>query len=148
VLSGCDAHSFADLDENSGRLVSDATVRHRDEPTWIKSDLTFEGLSRVIFEPANRYLSAWKPTSSDGSAESTTRYIESLHIDCVEGYRRSAWGLVPRRKIILGKELVAIIGTRAAERAQLTDIIGCLAIATTRRLGAWRAPSQRNFFHS
>jgi len=53
VLSGCDAHSLSDLDERLGQVVSDSSGIVL-EPTWIKSDLTFEGLKQIIFEPGNR----------------------------------------------------------------------------------------------
>ena len=54
VLSGCDAHSLADLDAKLGQVVSNPTDGIVHEPTWIKADLTYEGLKQIVFEPGNR----------------------------------------------------------------------------------------------
>lgn len=127
VLSGCDAHSFAELDEKLGQVVSDATDGIMHEPTWIKADLTFEGLKQIIFEPANRVFIGAEPDIERQVRESKTRYIESLHISCVEGYRQDQHGAWFRdEKIVLGKELVAIIGNKGSGKSAVTDIIGLL----------------------
>lgn len=127
VLSGCDAHSFADLDEKLGQVVSDATDGIVHEPTWIKSDLNFEGLKQIIFEPANRVFIGAEPDIERRVRENKTRYIESLHINCVEGYRQDQHGAwFCDEKIALGKELVAIIGNKGSGKSAVTDIIGLL----------------------
>lgn len=58
VLSGCDAHSFEQLDDKLGVIFSkkDASGKVVDssEITWIKADPTFEGLRQIIFEPEDR----------------------------------------------------------------------------------------------
>lgn len=127
VLSGCDAHSFADLDEKLGQVVSDATDGIVHEPTWIKADLTFEGLKQIIFEPANRVFIGAEPDIERRVRENKTRYIESLHINCVEGYRQDQHGAwFCDEKIVLGKELVAIIGNKGSGKSAVTDIIGLL----------------------
>jgi len=41
VLSGCDAHSLADLDAKLGQVVTSPTDGIVLEPTWIKADLTY-----------------------------------------------------------------------------------------------------------
>jgi ABC-type lipoprotein export system ATPase subunit/uncharacterized small protein (DUF1192 family) len=127
VLSGCDAHSFADLDEKLGQVVSDVTDGIVHEPTWIKSDLNFEGLKQIIFEPGNRVFIGPEPDIERRVRENKTRYIESLHIDCVEGYRQDQHGAwFCDEKIVLGKELVAIIGNKGSGKSAVTDIIGLL----------------------
>lgn len=127
VLSGCDAHSLADLDEKLGQLVSDAADGIVHEPTWIKADLTFEGLKQIIFEPRNRVFIGAEPDIERRVRENRTRYIESLHINCVEGYQQDQHGAwFCDEKIVLGKELVAIIGNKGSGKSAVTDIIGLL----------------------
>jgi ABC-type lipoprotein export system ATPase subunit len=127
VLSGCDAHSFADLDEKLGQVVSNATDGIVHEPTWIKADLTYEGLKQIIFEPGNRVFIGAEPDIERRVRESKTRYIESLHINCVEGYQQEQHGAwFCDEKIVLGKELVAIIGNKGSGKSAVTDIIGLL----------------------
>jgi energy-coupling factor transporter ATP-binding protein EcfA2 len=127
VLSGCDAHSLTELDERLGQVASDITDGIMHEPTWIKADLTFEGLKQIVFEPGNRVLIGAEPDIERRVRENGTRYIESLHINCVEGYRPEQHGSwFCDEKIVLGKELVAIIGNKGSGKSAVTDIIGLL----------------------
>lgn len=127
VLSGCDAHSLADLDARLGQVVSDAASGIVLEPTWIKADPTFEGLKQIVFEPRNRVFIGTEPESERRVRENKTRYVESLHVNCVEGYRQDQHGAwFCDEKIPLGKELVAIIGNKGSGKSAVTDIIGLL----------------------
>jgi hypothetical protein len=55
VVSGCDAHSFADIDNWLGKDVEkDGAILK--QSNWIKADLTYEGLKQIIFEPKERVL--------------------------------------------------------------------------------------------
>ncbi|MBI5721429.1 MAG: AAA family ATPase [Burkholderiales bacterium] len=126
VLSGCDAHSLADLDAKLGQVVSDSTGIVL-EPTWIKADLTFEGLKQIVFEPANRVFIGAEPEVERRVRENRTLYIESLCIDAVDGYRPELHGTwFVSERIPLGKELVAVIGNKGGGKSALTDIIGLL----------------------
>lgn len=74
VLSGCDAHSFEDLNSKLGKkLVDDqnSSITICDN-TWIKSDLTFEGLKQVIYEPKHRIL------IQENSPRSSTRKVDYI----------------------------------------------------------------------
>lgn len=125
VLSGCDAHSFLDLDEKLGRVVLRPFFGH--SPTWIKADLTYEGLKQIVFEPENRVYIGELPEIEKRVRENPTRYIESLHITCVEGYRSDLHGSWFNNETIeLGKELVAIIGNKGNGKSAIADIIGLL----------------------
>jgi len=127
VLSGCDAHYLTELDDKLGQVVSDATDGLVHEPTWIKADLTFEGLKQIIFEPRNRVFIGAEPDIERRVRENRTRYIESLHINCIGGYRQDQHGAwFCDEKIALGKELVAIIGNKGSGKSAVTDIIGLL----------------------
>lgn len=127
VMSGCDAHSLADLDARLGQVVSDPGSGIVLEPTWIKADLTFEGLKQIIFEPRNRVFIGEEPEIVRRVREHKTRYIESLHITCIDGYRQDQHGAwFCDEQIVLGKELVAIIGNKGSGKSAVTDIIGLL----------------------
>ncbi len=144
VLSGCDAHSLAELDEKLGQVVSDATDGIVHEPTWIKADLTFEGLKQIIFEPANRVFIGAEPGHQRRVRENKTRYIESMHINCIEGYQpdqHGAWFC--DEKIVLGRELVAIIGNKGSGKSAVTDIIGLLGNSHNQTSKGLSAPRVR-----
>ena len=127
VLSGCDAHSLLQLDERLGQVVSDSSSGIVLEPTWIKADLTFEGLKQIIFEPRNRVFIGEEPEIERRVRERKTRYIESLHLTCIDGYRQDQHGAwFCDEQIALGKELVAIIGNKGGGKSAVTDIIGLL----------------------
>ena len=127
VLSACDAHSLSELDERLGQVISDSSSGIVLEPTWIKSDLTFEGLKQIIFEPRDRVFIGEEPEIERRVRENKTRYIESLHITCIDGYQQDQHGAwFCDEQIVLGKELVAIIGNRGSGKSAVTDIIGLL----------------------
>ena len=60
VICGCDAHSFDDLDSFLGKYVTRISPSDKNKTeilkdvTWIKADLTFEGLKQIVFEPIHR----------------------------------------------------------------------------------------------
>ncbi len=57
VFSGCDAHSFDDLEKKLGKKYINPTTQNvMSNNTWIKADSTFEGLKQVLFEPKYRIL--------------------------------------------------------------------------------------------
>jgi hypothetical protein len=64
VYSGCDAHSFADLEAWLGKsLRTESTYQ---VTTWIKADVTFEGLQQTLVEPDERVrLQPTQPDSKD-----------------------------------------------------------------------------------
>ena len=126
VLSGCDAHSLADLDTGLGRVVHDPSGGKLLEPTWIKADLTYEGLKQIIFEPSDRVFIGKEPEIEVRVRENKTKYIEALQLTSVDGYdgQHGAW--FNEEKILLGKELVAIIGNKGSGKSAVTDAIGLL----------------------
>ena len=125
ILSGCDAHSLDELDERLGQVVSNADGIVL-EPTWIKADLTFEGLKQIIFEPQNRVLIVEEPEIERRVREHKTKYIDALHVTCIDGYQGQHGTWFDDEKILLGKELVAIIGNKGSGKSAVTDIIGLL----------------------
>ena len=142
VLSGCDAHSLDELDERLGQVVSntDGIVL---EPTWIKADLTFEGLKQIIFEPQNRVLISEEPEIERRVRENKTKYIDSLHVTCIDEYQGQHGTWFDDEKILLGKELVAIIGNKGSGKSAVTDIIGLLGNSYNQTTeGSGRSPDE------
>ena len=125
VLSGCDAHSFSQLDERLGQVISNSNGMIF-EPTWIKSDLTFEGLKQIIFEPENRVFIGKEPEIERRVREHATKFIKTLNITGIEGYKGQHGTWFSDEKILLGKELVAIIGNKGSGKSAVTDTIGLL----------------------
>ena len=125
VLSGCDAHSFAQLDETLGQVVS---TSHGivSAPTWIKADLTFDGLKQIIFEPENRVYIGEEPEIKRRVRNHKTKYIDKLKVTNTDGYNGQHGTWFSHETILLGKELVAIIGNKGSGKSAVTDIIGLL----------------------
>jgi len=126
TLAGSDAHSFSDLDKKLGRVAYDKEVDYAFEPTWIKADLTFEGLRQIIFEPANRVFIGAEPEVETRVRTHGNKYIDSLGITCVAGYQNRFGTWFKEERIRLGKELVAIIGRKGSGKSAVADVIGLL----------------------
>ena len=126
VLSGCDAHSLKDMDLRLGQVVSHSSDGIVLEPTWIKADLTFEGLKQIVFEPVNRVFIGEEPEIERRVREHSTRYIKALHVSCIDSYRGQHGVWFKDTKIPFGKELVAIIGNKGSGKSAITDILGLL----------------------
>ena len=125
VLSCSDAHSFTDLGERMGQVVSSSEGVVL-VPTWIKADLTFEGLKQIIFEPQNRVFIGTEPEIERRVRENKTKYIDSLHITNNDGYGGQHGSWFSDEQIPIGKELVAIIGNKGSGKSAVTDTIGLL----------------------
>jgi ABC-type cobalamin/Fe3+-siderophores transport system ATPase subunit len=65
VVAGCDAHSFIDLDDWLGKDVEKDGEIFK-QSSWIKADLTYEGLKQIVFEPKERVqIGPVKPDEKD-----------------------------------------------------------------------------------
>lgn len=66
VISGCDAHSFNDIEKKLGKNCTESN--YVSEITWIKAEPTFEGLKQIIQEPEDRVkLQETKPDDNKTS---------------------------------------------------------------------------------
>lgn len=76
VICGCDAHSFDDIDSHLGKYVTRQNPEGKTEiykdVTWIKADLTFEGLKQIKYEPIHRV------SISENEPRKPVRRIESI----------------------------------------------------------------------
>ncbi len=125
VVSGCDAHSLSDVDTWLGKLVlvNGEIVK---QPTWIKADLTFEGLKQIIYEPRERVFIGEEPGINIRIRSNKTKYLRALHIDQIEGYDNKHGIWFKSEKIDLNPELVAIIGNKGSGKSAVTDTVGLI----------------------
>lgn len=124
VFSGSDAHSFEELPVASEPPAS--TTDTPPDPTWIKADLTYEGLRQTIYEPLNRVFIGSLPPIERRVNRHKTRYIKELRISAVPEYSGINGRWFEDVTIPLNKELVAIIGNKGSGKSAITDIIGLL----------------------
>lgn len=128
VICGCDAHSFTDIENSLGKRLTKTSTEGKSlierDITWVKADLTFEGLKQTIYEPAERVFIGEEPDIEGRVRSNQTKYIKSIHIDQVTGYdgKHGVW--FKSEKIDLNPELVAIIGNKGSGKSAVTDIIG------------------------
>jgi energy-coupling factor transporter ATP-binding protein EcfA2 len=108
VFSGCDAHSFEQLESRLGKTVEQEDQRN--EVTWIKADPTYAGLCQTLIEPRDR-----------------TR-IQSHKPDLKEPYQVIASVRFPAsadfpEEIVLNSNLTSIIGSRSSGKSALLAYI-------------------------
>ena len=113
-IGGSDAHDFQRLFEPD-----------KSNYTWIKADLTFEGLRQTTYEPEERVFIGSLPPLIDKVSDNRTKYIRSLHIKKRKSSNLNEdWfdGL----NITFNPELVAIIGNKGKGKSAITDVLGML----------------------
>ncbi|RXG30688.1 TrlF family AAA-like ATPase [Leeuwenhoekiella marinoflava] len=130
VLSGCDAHSFFDIEHKLGKEYSKTDAQGKlcdfSQITWIKVEPTFEGLRYLTYEPEERVFIGTQPEVLDRVHKSKTKYISKIEIGQVEGYDESQ-GIWFRDQVFYpSNELTAIIGNKGKGKSALTDIAGLL----------------------
>jgi hypothetical protein len=115
TLSGSDAHSLADLEQKLGKtLLSDGKAVF--EPTWIKADLTFEGLKQILYEPRSRvHIGATAPVYHDES-----RVLQSVTLTGANGW-------FDENEIPLNSGLVSVIGQKGSGKSALAELIAYAA---------------------
>lgn len=76
VICGCDVHSFDDIDNHLGKYVTrqnqEGNTEIYKDITWIKADLTFEGLKQIKYEPLHRV------SISENEPRKPVRRVESI----------------------------------------------------------------------
>lgn len=137
VISGSDAHSFADIDRLSGDVAGYPA-------TWIKADLTFRGLQQICFEPQDRVFIGAEPPVLVRQAEDGTKFLASLSIDQVDGYdeRNGSW--FKKVSLPLNPELTAIIGNKGSCKSAIVDILGLLGESRQEAFFSFLADGPKN----
>jgi len=81
--------------------------------TWIKGDLTFNGLRQTLYEPEARISIGTEPPDEKDS----TKVIKSLTVSGAKGW-------IADQIIDLNRDLVVIIGGKGSGKTALADLIG------------------------
>jgi len=92
-----------------------------DKFTWIKADLTFEGLKQIIREPNERVYIGEEPPKLRDITLNKTKYIDEVEI-----YSENTNNEWFNEKMKLNSELISIIGNKGSGKSAFADIIGLL----------------------
>jgi len=116
------------LDCSDAHANSDSAHKDRvgNSLTWIKADLTFEGLKQVLYEPEGRLFVGREPEVFERVRNNKTKYISSVTFK-----KHPASGLAQKwfeghSPLPFNSELVAIIGNKGSGKSALSDTIGLL----------------------
>jgi hypothetical protein len=108
VFSGSDAHSFEQLETLLGRTV-DVGDNHN-ATTWVKADLTFEGLQQTLVEPSERVRI--QPGIPD--AKEPYKVISRVNFRGTDDFPA---------EVLLNQNLVSVIGSRSSGKSALLAYI-------------------------
>lgn len=115
LLDCSDAHYFSSSNNNE---------RIGNSFTWIKANTTFEGLSEILFEPDERIFVGETPELFERVKANKTKFIKSIFITKVDGYKEDKGIWFKDLKIQLNFGMVSIIGNKGNGKSALADIIG------------------------
>lgn len=82
-----------------------------DKTTWIKSELTFEGLRQILFEPEDRVKIQKEEPDSDKASYNVIDYIEGINNDKND--------IIQSDRIYFNKNLNCIIGGKSTGKSML-----------------------------
>jgi len=102
-----------------------------DRQLWIRADPSFDGLTQLLHEPADRVFIGSEPPEIQRIRASATKSIDSIDFVRNESAASDAkWfsGHVP-----LNSGLVAVIGKKGSGKSALADVIGLLGNAHTQK---------------
>lgn len=108
VFGGCDAHSFENLKDWLGQHIT--TAGQEQHITWVKADLTFEGLQQTLIEPECRV--AIQPFAPD----------QKEPYKIISKVRFSGSTDFPAQ-IVFNRNLNSIIGSRSSGKSALLAFI-------------------------
>lgn len=104
VFGGCDAHSFAELDQWLGKTLESESTRQ--VTTWVKADPTFAGLQQTLVEPAERV--AMQATEPD--QKEPYKVISKVKFSGLDHFPA---------EVVLNRNLNSIIGSRSSGKSSL-----------------------------
>jgi hypothetical protein len=103
VFAGCDAHNFDDLRSWLGSEAGDSNVKH---VTWVKADLTYEGLQQTLIEPSERV----RLQTDTPDAKEPYKVISKITFNGSDKFPN---------EVVFNPGLNAIIGSRSAGKSAL-----------------------------
>ncbi|TYR31254.1 AAA family ATPase [Sphingobacterium phlebotomi] len=116
LLDCSDAHSYSERKTEKDRIGNSFT--------WLKADLTFEGLKQVANDKTRIFIGDTPPLL-DRRKNSPTKFIDSLSIKKIENS-----GLAEKWfenfQVELNPSMVAIIGNKGQGKSAIADVIGLL----------------------
>ncbi len=108
VFSGCDAHSFEQLETKLGRHGIENNQAHY--TTWVKADLTYQGLLQTLIEPEHRVaIQATRPDTKQ-----PYQYISKITFTDSKEFPA---------EVVFNQNLTAIIGSRSSGKSALLAYI-------------------------
>lgn len=119
LVTGSDAHSFNDIATKVGKVFSNntnPTSERKTYPTWIKADVTFDGLRQVIFEPRERIAV---------QENSPYRDINKVFFSQIK-LSGSTNFILQDFDLPLNRELIAVIGGRGSGKSALLETFAFL----------------------
>lgn len=93
--------------------------------SWIKADMTIEGLKQAILEKDRFYLGD-EPGVIKRVNSNPTKYIKGIIINKNEGYTNENQKWFDNVQIPFNSELVSIIGNKGSGKSAIADILGLL----------------------
>ena len=108
---GCDSHSYRER-----FLVPDTNSEGKANFCWIKADLSWEGLTQILYEPEERIVIQQESPEPQKSIHTLDR-VEIQDTKVNERLR------IKQSKIDLNANLVSIIGGRGSGKTALLDLI-------------------------
>ena len=116
LLDCSDAHSYSEKTTEKDRIGNSFT--------WLKTDLTFEGLKQVANDKSRIFIGDTPPLL-DRRKNSPTKFIDSLSIEkIVNSGLTEKW--FENFQLELNPSMVAIIGNKGQGKSAIADIIGLL----------------------
>lgn len=112
VISTSDAHSLEEMFKPFGG-----------RQTWIKADVTFDGLRQILHEPEHRVHIGESPGQLSLVRERPTQFMKHIKVNRASSIPSTvAW--FSDFEIPLSSGLVAIIGKKGSGKSALSDLIG------------------------
>jgi hypothetical protein len=116
TVSGSDSHSFADLENALGKQqikTTDGNEVIEKDVTWIKADLTYEGLKQMLYEPESGERVFIGPNRPD--TKNDYKVIRKIRFEDSKDFPT---------EIVLNDNLCSIIGSRSSGKSALLAYIG------------------------
>lgn len=120
VIQGSDARSIEDINNWVGKeaeIAGENGHKELKEITWIKADTSFDGLSKALCEPDDRFYIGPEPPKIVDVQNNKAQYLKRFSI---KGNTGADWF---DDDLIINPGLVAVIGKKGSGKSALADMI-------------------------